>query len=281
MKVSRILADATRLLAANGVNEPRLQAASLLAFALGRDRTFLIAHPEFEPASDEALRFSGLLSRRANREPYQYIVGCQEFYGLDFEVTSDVLIPRPETEILVENAIARLCKIESPRFCEIGVGSGCILVSVLKNVESASAFGVDISENVLTIAAKNAEKHRVANRLELRVSDIYSAIPTARFDAILSNPPYVPVGDIASLQPEVGSFEPHTALTDGGDGLSLIRRVINGAPDFLASGGFLMIEIGFGQSESVGLMLGCEIWQSVEVVDDLEGIPRTTIAIRR
>jgi release factor glutamine methyltransferase len=278
MTVAETLKMAAAALDGSGVLEPRREAAGLLAFALDRDRTFLVAHPEHKLSEDEADRFAAILARRVDREPYHYIIGTREFYGLDFEVGAGILIPRPETELLVENAIEVISSFENPRFLEIGVGSGCIAVSVLKNVPRATAIGVDIAENALAVARRNSEQHGVTARLELAISDVYDEIVDVRFDAILSNPPYVPAGDIPGLQPEVRDFEPHAALTDGGDGLGIIRRIVDGAPKRLLPGGILIIEFGFGQSASVLLMYDRDIWKNVEIMDDMQGIPRTVIS---
>ncbi len=278
MNVTETLRLAADAIDKSGIPESRREAGGLLAFALGRDRTFLVAHPEHELSDDEARRFAAILIRRVGREPYHYIVGSREFYGLEFEVGPGVLIPRPETELLVEKAIEILGRLESAHFIEIGVGSGCISVSVLKNLPSATAIGVDISDITIESARRNSEKHGVAPRLELGLSDLYDGLSDERFDAILSNPPYVPADDIAGLQPEVRDFEPHAALTDGTDGLGIIRRIVSGAPERLSAGGILMIEFGFGQSASVLHMFDHDLWKSVEIMDDYQGIPRTVIS---
>ena len=278
MNITATLTHAAERLEANGVAEPRREAVSLLGYALGRDRTFLFAHPEYELSDDETEGYICLIARRCGREPYQYIVGKREFYGLDFEVSPDVLIPRPETEILVEHAIDLLKGVERPHFLEIGVGSGCIAISVLKNIPTSTAVGVDISERALAITKRNAGIHDVSERLMLAVSDIYDATGDEIFDAILSNPPYIPAADLATLQPEVREYEPESALTDGGDGLGLIREIVGGAPSRLKPGGLLMIEFGFGQTESVLNMFIGEMWCSTSVIADMQEIPRIVIA---
>ncbi len=280
MRVSDVLAESERVLSEKGVAQPGREAASLLAFALGRDRTFLIAHPEYELTDSEINYSAEIVSRRAAREPFQYITRRQEFYGLDFEVTPDVLIPRPETESLVEQAVALLDPLASPRFCEIGIGSGCISIAILKHVPAATALGSDLSEPALTVAGRNALLHRVDDRLELRASDLFSAIASQTFDLIVSNPPYVPVMDIEMLQPEVRDYEPRTALTDGGSGLSIIKHIITDSPAFLRPGGRLLIEFGFNQLESVKKMFDDCVWRDVLVINDLQGIPRTISAAR-
>lgn len=267
--------EATQILRRNGINEPRREASSLLSLAIQKDRTFLIAHPEYELSIAENLKFQTFIERRANREPFQHIAGNQEFWGLDFFVNGDVLIPRPETEMLVEAGIEILQKIENPRFCEIGIGSGCISVAILHDMKFSKAFGLDISERALKIAKKNAEKHSVLERLNLKISDVFEKVDNAeKFDLIVSNPPYIPKEDIATLQLEVKDFDPVIALTDGEDGLSIIQKIIKDSPEFLNEQGFLLLEIGINQSNKVREIFDFEIWQTVEFFPDLQGIPR-------
>ena len=275
MNITEILKDATEILQRSGVVEPRREANSLLIFALKKDRTFLIAHNDYKLSIAEETKFQSFLQRRANYEPFQYITGKQEFYGLDFLVTPDVLIPRPETEIIVENAIEILKRRESSRFCEIGVGSGCISIAILCNLENASAIGLDISANALEIAKKNAEIHRVSERLSLKISNVFDDLAKEKFDLIVSNPPYIPCQDIENLQAEVRDYEPLNALTDGADGFSIIEKIIADAPRFLKPDGFLLMEIGFGQAEKVESFFAANLWQTVEILPDLRGIPRT------
>lgn len=274
--ISEILKTAAEVLHLNGIAEPRREANSLLGFALQKDKTFLIAHSEYKLSPAEEKQFQNFLRRRAKREPFQYITGKQEFYGLDFEVTKDVLIPRPETELIVESAIEVLP--ENAKFCEVGIGSGCISVSILHKVKTASAIGLDISEKALHIAEKNAETHNVFDRLELKISDVFDILSDEKFDLIVSNPPYISSEDIKNLQTEVRDFEPLSALTDGKDGFSIIKKIIEDAPNFLKPHGFLLMEIGFNQSDKVKQMFSSKIWQSVEVLPDLQNIPRTVKA---
>ncbi len=277
-----ILTESATLLGNAGVSDPRREASSILAHAIGRDRTFLIAHPEYSLSGEELLRFEPLLARRAAREPLQYILGRTEFYGLEFEVSPGVLIPRPETELIVEAASRFLNERAEPGFCEVGVGSGCISAAILKQIPAAVGIGLEISPDALAVARRNIEAHHLTRRFELRRSDVFSALgDDEMFDAIVSNPPYIAVGEIAGLQPEVRNFEPHRALTDGGDGLSLIRAIIFGAPRFLRSGGLLLVEIGFGQSMEVASMIDRSIWSEPEFLKDLQGIERTLSVVRR
>jgi release factor glutamine methyltransferase len=256
-------------------------ASLLVAHSVGRNKTFVITHPEYELTDNQSWLLADLTSRRVSREPLQYIFGSQEFYGREFKVTTDVLIPRPETEILVERAVEFLRQLESPRFCEVGVGSGCIAVSILCELPSAMAVGVDISEAALQIAHENAERHGVIDRTELLLSNVFSNIPSSSFDAIFSNPPYVSALDLDYLEPEVRDFEPTIALTSGDDGLDIIRRLAADAPARLRSSGALILELGFGQSESVRAMFDDGVWQGVEFIADLQGILRVVFAVKR
>jgi release factor glutamine methyltransferase len=278
--VGEILKEATEILQSSEIAEPRREANSLLTFAIGKDRTFLIAHPEYELSGEEETRSLEFLHRRARREPLQYITGRQEFYGLEFEVSEDVLIPRPETELIVENAIEILRELENPKFCEVGVGSGCISVSILHEIKSARAFGLDISEKALRIAERNARKHKVLERLELKSSDVFAVVKDEKFDLIVSNPPYISIEDYKVLQAEVRRFEPRNALTDEGDGLSIVEKIIKNAPEFLKPDSFLLLEIGFNQSNQVREMFSPEIWQAVEILPDLQNIPRIVRALK-
>lgn len=276
MTIFDLLNQSAKRLSDAGVADPRREAASLLTFALDKPSAFLIAHPEYELTIDEAARLDEYIARRANREPFQYITGRQEFYGLDFEVTPDVLIPRPETEILVEEAIKerkKLNELNKLAFCEIGVGSGCIAVSILHNVPAATAVAIDISAKALAVAERNAERHGVAGRLSFQIGDIFDAV-TDKFDVIVSNPPYIPDADLTDMQQEVRDFEPHNALFAGTDGLDIIRRIIDDAPEHLNRGGSLLMEIGFGQSKVLGDIVDLRIWSRLEFIPDLQGIDR-------
>jgi release factor glutamine methyltransferase len=277
MNIHSAVISASEQLNYAGIHQPRREAASLLAFCLRRDAAILIAHPEYELTVEEAARFEDLVRRRAGREPFQLIVGRQEFYGLDFEVESGVLIPRHETELLVERAVEILKDAEQPSFFEVGVGTGCISVSILHSVKTAEAMAVDISDLALDLARRNAERHGVSERLCMLKSDLF-AEARGKFDIIVSNPPYIPLGDAAQLQAEVINFDPPEALFAGVDGLDIIRRIVAAAPQFLMPHGYLLIEIGQGQAASVKELLRSDQWASVEILGDLQGIPRTLVA---
>src|SRR5688500_1255766 len=241
--LSEKLDEAETILRNSGVIDPRREAELLLALALKRNKTFLIAHPEYllDPAEENIV--DGFVRRRSSHEPFQYISGIQEFYGFEFEVTPDVLIPRPETEMVVDHAIRILDSKVGASFCEVGVGSGCIAISILVQARLATAVGLDISQGALKVAQLNAEKHRVTERLALMESDTFDSLTDDQFDLIVSNPPYVPDGDIDGLQAEVRNFEPRTALAGGPDGLSIIERIVGSAPRFLRGQGYLLLEI--------------------------------------
>lgn len=267
-----------------GVEDARREAGSLLSHATGRDRTFLITHADEELTPDELSAFGAGIARRGAGEPLQYIAGVQEFYGLDFEVTPDVLIPRPETELLVETALELLKETASPLVCDVGTGSGCVAVSLLHARTDAHAYALDISADALRVATRNAERNGVGERLELLVSDCFDALRSderrgVRFDLIASNPPYIAEEEIAGLQREVREHEPRAALTPGGDGLSLIRRLVAEAPAFLKPRGHLLVEIGFDQHERVASLIDTRVWTLLAIHCDLQGIPRT-VALR-
>jgi release factor glutamine methyltransferase len=201
---------------------------------------------------------------------------------LEFTVTKDVLIPRPETEMLVEAAIEILR--ENARFCEVGIGSGCVSVSILHKVKTASAIGLDASERALAVAERNAKAHRVLERLELKLSNVFDNLQNEKyekFDLIVSNPPYISSEEMKTLQREVRDFEPHIALTDGKDGLSIVEKIIGDAPNFLKADGFLLMEIGFNQAIKVQEMFDKTIWREVGILPDLQGILRMVKAKTR
>ncbi len=274
-----LISGAAARLAAAGVDEPRREASLLLEYAIRRDRTFVIAHSEYEPTADELQTFYDFVRRRSGHEPFHYIVGRKEFYGLNFVVRPGVLIPRPETEMLVTAAINELQQHVSPAFCELGVGSGCISSAILFNVRAARCVGLEVSPDALAVARENADLLGVAERCDLRISDRFAALDDEKFDLIVSNPPYVAAADIPTLQPEVREHEPHTALTDGGDGLSFIHYLAEHAYQYLRPGGLLLIEFGAGQSDAVESIFNDTGWQ-LQIEADMRQIPRMAAARR-
>lgn len=277
--VALLIDSGTEALASAGISEPRREAAALLAFALSLDRTFLVAHPEYLPDQAGRDRYAGFIDRRSRREPFHYITGSKQFYGLDFKVSPAVLIPRPETEMLVEQCIKFLPASGKPRFCEVGVGSGCISVSILANLPDVTAVGLEISEHSIAVANENAASHSVSARFDLRRSDLFGALEDGeKFDLIVANPPYIAIGELADLEPDVKDFEPKIALSGGADGLSVIRRIIESSPMFLKPNGLLVLEIGAGHPNAVFAMFNSERWTPASAENDFQGLPRTVSA---
>ena len=282
MTIDEATREAAAVLDEAGVNEARREAGSLLGFAIERERTFLLTHGDEALSPEELARVRRFVERRAAGEPLQYITGRQEFYGLPFEVTPDVLIPRPETELLVETALEIVARDTSPpQVCDVGTGSGCIVIALLHERPDARGTGIDVSAAALAVAARNARLNGVFDRLSLVESDCFAALGPGqnRFSLILSNPPYVAESDLSGLQREVRDFEPQVALTPGGDGLGVIRRLLAEAPRFLVRGGHLLFEIGFNQHARVHELIDTNCWTLLDIHKDLQGIPRT-VALR-
>jgi release factor glutamine methyltransferase len=264
-----------------GVSEARREAGSLVARAIGKDRSFILTHAEDPLTGEQSAQFRDWLERRTGGEPLQYLIGHQEFFSLDFEVTRDVLIPRPETELLVETALELAGESGEPLYiCDVGTGSGCIVISLLhalRETTKARAVAIDVSPAALEVARRNALRHSVSDRIDFVISDCFAALnpsdPT-RFDLIVSNPPYVTESALAGLQREVRDFEPRTALAAGPDGLAIIRRLLVDSVSFLKSGGDFLFEIGFDQSAAVEQLLDPKIWKVLDIKKDLQGISR-------
>ena len=277
VSIAEALREAARALDHAGAGDARREASSLLSHITGRDRTFLISHAE-DPLDEHELRdFVAAIERRAAGEPSQYITGVQDFYGRTFRVTPDVLIPRPETELLVEAAL-RVMK-DKASVCDVGTGSGCIAVTLLCERADARAVAVDISEAALEIARQNAREQGVETRIKFQVSDCFDALDprTDRFDLIVSNPPYVSASALSGLQREVRDHEPLVALSPGADGLRVIRRLLSDAPAYLEPHGHLLMEIGFDQSETLTTLVNPTVWSLNDILPDLQGIPRIAV----
>jgi release factor glutamine methyltransferase len=280
--IQSALVEAVDALQRAGVNDVRREATSLLMHVLGVDRAFVIAHPEKELGDEQSNNFRELLRRRAAREPLQYIVGYQEFFKLRFEVTPDVLIPRPETEIIVEAALELADRERLLSILDVGTGSGCIIISLLNELKNAHATATDISRNALVVARRNAQRHNLGDRLTFIQADSLSPLDQREaFSLIVSNPPYIPVGDIATLQREVGEYEPLAALASGADGLDHIRALLRETPQLLPHHGYFIFEIGFGQRDAIEQLVDRATWRLVEVRKDLQGIPRTVVLQKR
>ena len=265
-----------------GVPEARREAGSLLSYVIARDRSFILSHAEDQLDADQAERFRQFIERRALGEPLQYITGRQEFFGLDFEVTPDVLIPRPETELLIEAALKLLGGAADVFICDVGTGSGCVAIALLHELPQAHAIAIDVSRGALAVAERNAARHRVKERIEFVFSDCFAALDPRQtsFDLIVSNPPYVEAGAIEDLQREVRDFEPRLALAAGPDGLAIIRRLLLEAARFLKTGGHFVFEIGFNQAAAVEHLIDPTRWRLLDIHADLQGIPRT-VAVQK
>ena len=279
-----ILQGATRLHSGPHPKRARQDAETLLLNVLDRDgergRAWLIAHSVEEPSVAEAGRFAALIERRFLGEPIQYITGEQEFYGLPIRVNDDVLIPRPETEHLVEKALELAGRFMRPRIVDVGTGSGAIAVALAHELPKARITAVDISRAALEVARGNADRNRVARRIEFRESDLLAAVADERFEMVVSNPPYVPVADRDSLAVEVREHEPAVALFGGEGGLALYRRLIPAAFAVLERRGWLAMEIGYGQSKPIAALMSETGFERVEFVPDLQGIPRVACGQR-
>jgi release factor glutamine methyltransferase len=280
--IAEILKEAASELNNAGVPEARREARSLLSFILGKDRTFLISHAEDETDENSFVRLREFVERRAAGEPLQYITGVQDFYGREFRVTPDVLIPRPETELLIEAAL-QIAGDTAPFICDVGTGSGCIAVTLLCELSNARAVAIDKSAPALEVAKLNAQNHSVAERAIFVVSDCFDSLDSRDygFDLIVSNPPYVAERALEGLQREVRDHEPRIALSPGGDGLSVIRRLIDEGPSFIKPNGYLLMEIGFDQGEAVERLVRNSAWSLRELRPDLQGIPRIVVLQKR
>jgi len=256
----------------------RRDAELLLMHTLERSRAWLIAHAEEELSGSQAAAYTALVSLRRKGEPIQYITGEAEFYGLPFLVTRDVLIPRPETEHLVEKALELAGRVVSPRIVDVGTGSGAIAVALAHKLPCAQIAAIDISSRALAVAEENAKRNGVAVRFLL--GDLLAPVAGEIFEIIVSNPPYVPTVDRDTLSVEVREYEPALALFAGGDGLDVYRRLIPAAFDALTPGGFVALEIGYGQSTAVEALLASAGFEQIVFVPDLQGIPRVACAQR-
>ena len=267
-----------------GREAPELTADLLIGFVIGRDRVFVISHLEYQLDDDSHERLDALAARRARGEPLQYLTGEREFYGRVFHVTPDVLIPRPETEFLVETAVGIIHKNRKQlppkiQLADIGAGSGCIAVSVLCEIPDAFCCAIDCSFPALFVAGENAQLHGVGERMTRICGDLLTCVaPREYFDLILSNPPYISRMDYNNLQVEVGIFEPAVALLGGDDGFKIYRRLIPASFRRLSSGGWLLLELGAGQAEEIEQLVEEKGFLTEMVVKDLQGIPRCLVA---
>ncbi len=269
---------AARLASGPHPDRARRDAESLLLHSTGLSRSGLLAHDTDELPPAQAAAFDALLARRLRGEPIQQMTGTAEFYGLPFRVTPDVLIPRPETEHLVERAISLATPFAAPRILDIGTGSGVIAVALAHTLPHAAVSAVDLSPAALAVARDNAARNEV--RVRFLEGDLLAPVVAEQFDLIASNPPYVPETDRPTLAVEVRDFEPALALFAGPDGLTVYRRLIPQAFAALVPGGWLLLEIGFGQRDAIDALLAAAGFASIAFTPDLQGIPRVAEARR-
>jgi release factor glutamine methyltransferase len=262
-----------------GEQSPALSADLLIASVLGWDRVRVLSHTEESISQELWNRLRESVQRRVKGEPLQYLTGVQEFYGLAFHVEPGVLIPRPETEILVEKAIQLMgSRPNGARFADIGTGSGCIAVSVAHEAPSATGWAVDLSASALQIAQANAVRHCVNERILLIRSNLFECFPrNPFFDFVLCNPPYVALKDYDSLAPEVRDHEPSLALFGGETGMDLYRALIPEVPSRLVPGGYLLLELGAGQDREIRPLVENAGLSVETILNDLQGIPRCLV----
>ncbi|HEV2135395.1 MAG TPA: peptide chain release factor N(5)-glutamine methyltransferase [Terracidiphilus sp.] len=284
--LSELLAEAQAVLARGPHPDRARPDAELLLLHVfaGRDsaknRAWLLTHFDSTAAPEAIEEFHVLVERRRAGEPIQYIRGEAEFYGLPFYVTRDVLIPRPETEHLVEKAVELLPLFAKPRVLDVGTGSGMIAITIAHEWPSASVTATDISVAALEVARRNALRIGFADRLRFLQGDLLAPVAGEQFHLVLSNPPYVAEGDRTTLAVEVRDYEPAQALFAGDDGLTLYRRLIPAAFVALVPGGYIVLEIGHGQKDAIGALLETAGFNSIEFTADLQGIPRVAAARR-
>jgi release factor glutamine methyltransferase len=276
-----------------GLSSFTLAAELLLLHVMGKDRTWLYAHPEDEISAEQEKQFLSLVERRAKGEPTQYLTGKQEFWGLEFEVTPAVLIPRPETEHVIEVALDRLAigEIRAGRkqtlsgeglnIADIGTGSGCIAVALAKDLPGAQFVATDISPSALEVARRNAERAGSAERIRFVLSNLFDEIPSSqRFQLIASNPPYIGRNEASTLPPEVRDHEPEVALFGGEEGYELYADLVTQSAGHLEPGGILVLELGHNSLPAVQPLFDTPEWTNIGVTNDLAGIPRVIAAER-
>jgi release factor glutamine methyltransferase len=274
----KLLSWTKEYLLSKGVSNARLEAEWLLCAATDLDRVGLYLQYEKPLNETELSKYRSMVTRRARREPLQHILGTQEFYGLEFEVSRDVLIPRHDTESLVEEAMKRCSGANT--ILDIGTGSGCIAICLKKMLKNAEVTASDISEAALAVAKRNAARHEV--EIEYVCGSLFAPVNCRKFDLIISNPPYIPTPDIETLEEEVRDFDPHSALDGGNDGLDIYRKLIPESIEYLNPKGWLMLEIGIGQGSDVVEIFGkTDCFMKFFTAMDPGGIERVVGAQRK
>lgn len=279
--VASCIVDGTaRLSTGPHAERARMDAELLLMRVLDRNKAWLMTHGNDDVAEELCGRFAELLGRRYRGEPIQHITGECEFYGLPFKVTRDVLVPRPDTEHLVEKVIAFAQGFERPRVLDVGTGSGAIAVALAHTLTAPEITATDLSASALAVARENAERNNVAAQIRFLQGDLLTPVVGEPFDIVASNPPYVPNSDRALIAVEVREYEPALALFGGEDGLDIYRRLIPAAHAALVPGGFIALEIGFTQAEAIERLLASHQFRNIAFTPDLQGIPRVASAER-
>jgi release factor glutamine methyltransferase len=279
VQLKQALASAVQQLESADVGSPRLNAERLLMFVLGVNRAYLYAHPERELNSNEQASYDDVIAQRSTGMPSQYITGHQEFWGLDFVVTPAVLIPRPETEHLVETVLELARGVTQPKMVDVGTGSGCIALALANELKTAEVYAVDLSDDALEIARANAARLQLDGRVNFLQSNVLEAMAGVHdFDFVVSNPPYVGKNEADKVQRSVFEFEPRMAVFSGESGLDVIRPLIEQAHGALKPGGWLAMEIGYSMRDMVLELLYPTMWDNIRVVPDLQGIPRVIAA---
>jgi release factor glutamine methyltransferase len=284
--ITQAITEGADRLRAAGIDHERRTAGLLLCHVLGVDRTHLLTRSKEQINKADHVAYLAFVERRAAREPLQYLTGHQEFYGLDFIVSPDVLIPRPETEFLIERVmkLVERSRQESPLLVDVGTGSGCIAVALAMQLPMARLIATDAFRAALDVARTNADRYGVRARIEFLEGDLLAPLAERALegavDVIASNPPYVNEGSRELLQREVRDWEPHDALFGGADGLVFYRRLIEDGLKYLKPGGHLVVEIGYGQLDSISNAVAASSWTLVDVTRDLQDIPRT-LTIRK
>ena len=282
MVIAELLAGGIRALQEAGIESSRLDAEVLLCHLLQKERIYLLLHKD-EAVSEEISRaFMDVIGRRQKNEPVAYITGEKEFMSLSFAVCPGVLIPRPDTETLVEFAIEILKDTENPEILDLCTGSGAICVSLAHYLPKSRVTAYDISDVCVKTATKNAEANGVLDRVTVKKQDVLAPMPEKPFDAVVSNPPYIPAKVVKGLMPEVRDFEPHSALDGGDDGLTFYRHLVEVAPRHLKQGGLLAFEIGHDQFESVSALLEADgRYENIGTKEDLAGIKRVVYGYKK
>lgn len=282
MVIGDLLKEATEKLTTAGIDTARLDSEVLLSFLLQKERLYLLMNRNQEMAAETENEFWELIERRVKKEPVAYIVGHREFMSLNFSVCPGVLIPRPDTETLVEYAIEQLQNVKNPDILDLCTGSGAISVSLAHYLPESRVTAVDISDVCVKIAEKNAAENGVANRVAVVCEDVFAYQGETKYDCVVSNPPYIPTAVVSTLEEDVRKFEPHLALDGGTDGYDFYRYLAIKGAELLKAGGLFLLEVGHDQAETVKYLLEeTKAYKSIGTVCDLAGISRVVYAQKR